>query len=233
MNDDVKKLKSEFDAFLSPSPTFTSKDKHNIRKRIAGKMKPRSTHVLPSFLTGIVLCFIVVFGYFVLAGHQQPQLVALPTQKESALQLRSDLTKTPLGETHYTSIELSASLQSIYEKFANTQNEELLRGLRPFEIFQLFFYAERIEDYETQYALYITDSSHDKVFETVEDYIKTKKTEEGTLLQRIEQELNEGGYLIESIGQNANIIISKKEGLGFGLVKSERDIWKVRWLPIQ
>lgn len=47
---------------------------------------------------------------------------------------------------------------ALYEKFAKTKDDEVLRGVEPQQIVRVQLYANYMEDYETMYALYASDS---------------------------------------------------------------------------
>ena len=47
---------------------------------------------------------------------------------------------------------------ALYEKFAKTKDDEVLRGVEPQQIIRVQLYANYMEDYETMYALYASDS---------------------------------------------------------------------------
>ncbi|MDZ5471618.1 hypothetical protein SM124_07635 [Bacillus sp. 31A1R] len=126
---------------------------------------------------------------------------------------------------------LQGHLNSIYNEFKSTKTDDLLAELSPSDVFQLWMYAEEIKDYRTQYALFIDDKQYVKTFETVEEYIDAKKEpNSSSLLQSVKE-----GQLNEVIVNDGTSYISIEEelGLGFGLSKDEKGIWKVNWSPIQ
>lgn len=133
---------------------------------------------------------------------------------------------------------LPSKLQPIYQEYSKTKDDGLLRDLSPFEVFQLYFYAEEQEDYETQYALFIHDEMYIKVFETYEEYLDAIVNppfpikEEDKLLSKIKIAVLEERVISED-SASISIGVNNEEGLGFGLTKNSIGVWKINWLPIQ
>jgi hypothetical protein len=130
---------------------------------------------------------------------------------------------------------LTEPLNHVYKEFSMRKEDEILRGLSPAEVFQLYLFAEEVEDYFTQYALFNHDPDVEKTFKTVNDYLQAINespflAEEQTLLYKVKN-----GPLEEVIidDSSAYISILKEEGLGFGLSKNSDGIWKVNWMPTQ
>ncbi|MBE4909091.1 hypothetical protein IMZ08_13560 [Bacillus luteolus] len=129
---------------------------------------------------------------------------------------------------------ISPELEKVYQRFRTDFNEEALIGLSPLDIFKLYYYAASIEDYRTQYELFIFDEEYIRVFETYEDYLQAvNETREASsnLLEMISK-----SNLMEVIlpdDENAAITVGDLEGTSFGLVKNKKGIWKVQWLPLQ
>lgn len=130
-------------------------------------------------------------------------------------------------------LQLPYRLLEVYKTFAQTQNDGLLKGLTPFDIFQLYLYAEVQKDYKTQYSLFIDDPEYEPTFKTYEEYAAAAKQNgksSETLLEIIK-----AGKLEEKMTseKEAHIVISKDIGLSFGLTRNKIGIWKVKWLPLQ
>ncbi|WP_436376640.1 hypothetical protein [Cytobacillus sp. BC1816] len=126
-------------------------------------------------------------------------------------------------------------LNHVYKEFSLRGTDEILRGLSPADVFQLFLFAEETEDYYTQYALFNHDPDIEKPFPALNDYLKAKSEspsipEEQTLLHRVKNADLEEVIIDES---SAYISITEEEGFGFGLSKNNDGIWKVNWMPIQ
>ncbi|MFE8703098.1 hypothetical protein ACFYKX_21185 [Cytobacillus sp. FJAT-54145] len=150
----------------------------------------------------------------------------------------NDIIATPFEilKDNNNKLILPEDLQNIYSQFAESKNDGVLAGLSPAKVFQLYFYAEEIEDYETQYALFIDDEQYIKVFPTYEDYLDAVMNppvpvQGETLLDKVKRSQLEERIINE---KEAGVSISSgEEGLGFGLSKNSRGIWRVNWMPIQ
>ncbi|TBL79018.1 FG-GAP repeat protein [Paenibacillus thalictri] len=64
----------------------------------------------------------------------------------------------PAGDEQWL---LSKETEERYGRFAENKEEELLRGLSPLDVFKFYVKASEEGDYETQYALFIKDPSHE------------------------------------------------------------------------
>ncbi|WP_342429944.1 hypothetical protein [Neobacillus sp. FSL H8-0543] len=138
-----------------------------------------------------------------------------------------------------TNIEPSAELKALYTGYASKQNDQLLAGLSPLDVFKLYFYAKHMEDSETIYALYIKGEmfgtpSEEEYFGEPEFYgaifnENDKKFYAG--LQQVKE------FKINYLHDNEAVITWKaQEGSfpAFRMFKDpKKDVWKVSWLPIQ
>jgi hypothetical protein len=247
LNNELNGLKNEFDNYLSPKPVFTDEDKKRIRKKINqsrtfNRVSPR---LIPNILTAALL-FIGVFfiGNFLLNElnfSQQETSMPEPTRsgtEETPFNAPASDTKASKDEGVLEAERnfLSEELIEIYNRFAETKDDEVLRGLRPIEIFKFYFYAYEQKDFETQYALFIQDDMYIKVFPTVSDFLSAVQSENREdQLKFIEEEIKNNDTLEEVINseRNAVILVSAEKALGFGLTLNENGIWKVNWLPFQ
>jgi hypothetical protein len=130
---------------------------------------------------------------------------------------------------------LPEPLNHVYKEFSLRGTDDILRGLRPAEVFQLYLFAEEIEDFYTQYALFNHDPAVEKPFADLNDYLNAisgsaSLPEEQTLLHRVKNASLEEVIINDS---SAYISISEEDGFGFGMSKNSDGIWKVNWMPIQ
>ncbi|MGG7619228.1 hypothetical protein [Bacillus coreaensis] len=166
-----------------------------------------------------------------LKGKTLPDTVGL---KEIVLPVEPEVQSTPfhIQVNQGQKLELSAVLLVRYEQFKVTKDKQALSGLSPSEVFQLYFYAEELQDYETQYSLFIDDEEYLRVFATYEDYLTAKQQNPSTgLLEQVKV-----GTLFEHIIDETSASVSieaETKGLSFGLSKNKLGIWCVNWLPIQ
>ncbi len=164
-------------------------------------------------------------------GKTLPDTVGL---KEIVLPEEPEVQSTPfhIQVNQGQKLELSAVLLDRYELFKVTKDKQVLSGLSPSEVFQLYFYAEELQDYETQYSLFIDDEEYLRVFETYEDFLTAKQQNPSTgLLEQVK-----AGTLFEYVIDETSASVSieaETTGLSFGLSKNKHGIWCVNWLPIQ
>jgi hypothetical protein len=132
-------------------------------------------------------------------------------------------------------IELPNRLLVVYSDFSKTKEQKLLSGLSPFDIFQLYYYAENKQDFKTQFALYIDDAEYEAPFKSVKEYVAAKNLPEDQKGRNAILEIIKSAQLEEVVtsSNDAHIMISKDTGLGFGLIKNNKGFWKVKWMPLQ
>ncbi|MGG3574528.1 hypothetical protein ABES80_19030 [Bacillus gobiensis] len=128
-------------------------------------------------------------------------------------------------------IQLPDNLMSIYEKYSISLDDELLRNLKPSDIFYLYYYCDDQKDYKTKYTLYNNDPEYESPFKSYDDYLQAVQSEENPSSR--EGFLSKTLY--ETITDDKYAVISSKEteGPAFALSKNSEGIWKVNWLPIQ
>ncbi|MCU9613542.1 hypothetical protein OEV98_08220 [Caldibacillus lycopersici] len=80
--------------------------------------------------------------------------------------ITADQTTIELGitsrnqRTYETTIELSEKLLTIYDQYASSYNDSLLKGLLPFEVFQIYAHALSLEDEKVKYSLLIKGDAY-------------------------------------------------------------------------
>ncbi|MCR1898786.1 hypothetical protein NSA47_07290 [Irregularibacter muris] len=140
-------------------------------------------------------------------------------------------------------ISLTHGQLEIYEKYAKTGDEQLLKQLTPLEIFKCYIHAYEIHDYNTLYGFYIKGEVYGtpKKKDFLGDMDGEKMDKENLLLIK---ELKENIKKLSQIrydDDTAYIQITLKESneisrdlvWNFKLLKNQQDIWKVDWLPIK
>jgi hypothetical protein len=138
-----------------------------------------------------------------------------------------------------TNIEPSAELMALYNEYASKNDDQLLAGLSPLDVFKLYFYAKHLEDSETTYALYIKGEmfgtpSEEEYFGEPEFYGAIFNENDKKLYSELQQVRE---FKINYLNNNEAIITWKdQEGSlpAFRLIKDPyKDVWKVSWLPMQ
>ncbi|MEJ8544214.1 hypothetical protein [Brevibacillus borstelensis] len=149
-----------------------------------------------------------------------------------------------------STFDLSHELKDTYFEFMETKKDEVLNGLGPVDILKLYFFAEGEGDLQMQYAFY-TDHEEDakpSLEQLLEDVkndpvgadnmqkrladLKAHVTGFETKEQRPESPPGQKPvYLAEAIVYMQ--FSDGREAQPFRLVKNQRGIWKVSWMPIQ
>ncbi|ALC82866.1 MULTISPECIES: hypothetical protein [Bacillus] len=154
--------------------------------------------------------------------------------KEILTDLRStesidDSQKFSLLTDDKNGIRLPDNLMRIYEKYSISLDDELLKNLKPSDIFYLYYYCDDQKDYKTQYALHNNDPNYEKP--NYNEYIQAVQSEnnpssrEGFLSKTLYETITDDKYAV--------ITSKETEGPAFALSKNAEGIWKVNWLPIQ
>lgn len=128
-------------------------------------------------------------------------------------------------------LPLNDALLSSYKEFAAKKNWNILKHYGPFEIMQLYLYADKQRDYETMYALY----SQNEALPSLEQFVKEQEERDGlgNLLR---------GYQFATLYYAENDpdktvgvqlhYIEGADSLVFQMTQ-EDGFWKVQYLPLQ
>ncbi|MGA5688555.1 hypothetical protein [Cytobacillus pseudoceanisediminis] len=175
---------------------------------------------------------LILGGYRAAEGSvHQAEVLEVATPKDPPV----EAVPFQLALNNNTELVLREPLNHVFKEFSLRGTDEILRGLSPSEVFQLYLFAEEIEDYYTQYALFNHDQDIGKPFPTLNHYLNaisesSSIPEEQTLLHRVKNARLEEVIIDDS---SAYISISEEDGFGFGLSKNSEGIWKVNWMPTQ
>lgn len=131
--------------------------------------------------------------------------------------------------------EWSDEEKAVYAKFHQTHDEELLRNLTPIQIARLYFYSSFKNHPETTYYFYT--NRPDYIAWSLEEHMKNAQMEQEMYVDLSDyyvgmaKQLTEGTFIQTS---DENGYISFDQGMtGFQLVKNEKGIWQVGFMPIQ
>lgn len=144
---------------------------------------------------------------------------------------------TPINESI---LPLSEKMQELYNQFQANPDQELLRGLEPYQVMQLYLYASTQQDYDTQYEFYIKDER--TVVPPKEEFLadlnKHPETKEKAVKQnysiitsQIIQPKSEVDYWEHAIIEFKDT--QTEHYTYFTLLKNNDGIWTVSWTPIQ
>lgn len=132
-------------------------------------------------------------------------------------------------------LDLSQDEIEIYNHFKEKYDDEVLRGSSPITLMKLYFYAENMKDFETQYELYIDDPN--SVLWSKEEFIKVanveKKDEDISSDSILSYFENAQDPNVSYTTGAACVEINEEEGIGFSLKMNKDGIWKVSYLPLQ
>jgi hypothetical protein len=141
-----------------------------------------------------------------------------------------------------TTIELSTELQSIYKEYAKKKNDMLLRGLKPIDIFKMYYHAMNLGDLETEYEFYHKGKNSgtpdretyfndpffnvsEKELENAKDFYKQLETVQTFYEVYLSNDETVISFKIEPDSFNT---------FGFRLIKdSNTEVWKVSFIPLQ
>lgn len=132
-------------------------------------------------------------------------------------------------------LELDSELVGVQEFIRKNKNLEAMAGYQPFDVFRLFMYTKAGEDYETLYYFHHTDEDNLPVAK----YVEENRTEDVTIQNRdFMKKLNEvREFEVVMTEANRATVAFKLPGsddlLEFKLMKSDDNIWRALWLPLQ
>lgn len=147
------------------------------------------------------------------------------------------------NEVAVTTQDISLSNRELenFQKYSETENEQLLKDLSPLEVFKYYYHAFRVNDQQTLYNLYIKGDAYGAP--SRKDFLKEMGKKEIEQLQA----LGKFQYHIKDFAQinyddkTSYIQINFEEGSevaksqpwNFKLIKNSQDIWKVDWVPLE
>jgi hypothetical protein len=127
---------------------------------------------------------------------------------------------------------MDKKLMMLYQELVKTKDENLLKGLQPKDIFNLYYHAQDNNEFETQYLLYNQDPNVGNKLSLKEFITNANQSKKSSFI--IIDELKQNQTIKEVIVDSAAYIeIGSKEGLDFGLTKDQHGIWRVNWLTYQ
>ncbi|WP_332646609.1 hypothetical protein [Lysinibacillus sp. 54212] len=127
-------------------------------------------------------------------------------------------------------IVLDSQLEDIFNEFSIAYNQDLLEGLQPHEVFQLYLFAEEQKNDRALYELINDDEDYFKP--TLEEYMKESEIDVNRNKIIDNPFKNKELYVMDE-GSNEAYIITKYKEHFFGMSKNSNGIWLVNLLPIQ
>ncbi|MGI6308742.1 MAG: hypothetical protein ACOX1X_09150 [Dethiobacteria bacterium] len=145
------------------------------------------------------------------------------------------------SKDQYESFELTDEEQAIYQQFAETKNDNLLKDLSPIQVVKQWLHADKIGDYRTQYYLFNIENNVLPFLDTdieVTEEIWIQVTGGGNIDQGRFQKFFEEVVSFEvddSYGNEQKIAIrfdrNDDSSFLFWLSKNSSGIWKVEFEP--
>src|SRR5690554_2913900 len=146
------------------------------------------------------------------------------------------------NEVEYETLNPSLTSHQLdkYQDYANSESEQLLKGLSPMDIFKYYYNAFKTNDYKTLYGLYIKGEAYGTPsWKEFSKNIEDKEIIQMELLKRLE-------YNIQSLAQikyddktsyiqvnfKMDNDLTKSGNWNFKLIKNNEEIWKLDWLPL-
>lgn len=175
---------------------------------------------------------LLIFIMFAIVGCQNsPQPVKI---------LEEDQVK---NEVAITTQDISLSNRELenFQKYSETENEQLLKDLTPLEIFKYYYHAFSVNDQQTLYNLYIKGEAYGTP--NRKEFLEEMEKKDIAQLQL----LNNFQYSIENFAQinyddktsyiqvnfKEDSEVNKSQPWNFKLIKNSQDIWKVDWVPLE
>ncbi|WP_078548528.1 hypothetical protein [Litchfieldia alkalitelluris] len=263
MDKELKNLKDTYDDQFSTT-TFSSLDKENVYLKIKKRKKEKRFNLqrfLPKTLSYLAYgaMIILIFGMvnnqvkIVPDGFTSKEEETLGnsslSNKESVNNFKKsigdEVNEDGIGEliekidNVETTIALSPELEVIYEEYADSENDALLKELSPLDIFKFHFHAKQLGDERTLYNLYFQGEysgtpSEEEYFGDPE-FFGAKMTENDQKLYNKLLQVKE--FNINYLQINEAIITWEKTDESFPVFRMIKDtkqgVWKVSWLPMQ
>ncbi|WP_391116591.1 hypothetical protein [Psychrobacillus sp. L3] len=125
-------------------------------------------------------------------------------------------------------------IQAMYQSFAETNDQTVLKEATAEEIVGLYYYCIQLGDYETQYELYIKDDGYYQIpkaeyMSAPHEKITEFRKEFSSF--RFEQRSDEGGYVVLTLHpENAQYL--QDTVVGFAVIHTENG-WRAAFMPTQ
>jgi hypothetical protein len=124
-----------------------------------------------------------------------------------------------------------------YQAFSKNKADELLMGMEPLDILQIYAYASEKGDYETLYALFIQGNGIPSREAYLSSVAKDPGLQERSKSQwaawkkiyRLQEEQNGDQVTIRMISPDSSSISERT----FRVIRNEKGIWKVVWPSLQ
>ncbi|WP_407271919.1 hypothetical protein [Radiobacillus sp. PE A8.2] len=136
-------------------------------------------------------------------------------------------------------LQLDQQLQALYEQYSQTHDDQLLKGLTPFQIMQFYMIASEDNDFETYYALLMKEAPYDLPEKEslradygdfgLADYWGLDARTNYVLQTRNDAGVDRGVVLWFKTDNNEDA----EERMAFQVKQRKDGIWKVPFMPIQ
>ena len=125
-------------------------------------------------------------------------------------------------------------VHGLFKMFAGTHDQTVLKGASPEEIVGLYYYCAQLNDFKTQYALYIKDDNYMQISEA--EYLSG----EHQVITRVSDEITSMRFSPHTDGNGVVTLTLHSDGtlskyateLSFQLIQTENG-WRPPFMPIQ
>ncbi|GGA83366.1 hypothetical protein [Ornithinibacillus halotolerans] len=136
---------------------------------------------------------------------------------------------------HESTIELSDELLTIYKQYEATFDEELLKGLSPFDVFRLHYHAIFENNLDVEYGLYIKNEN--SIYPDKEAFLSERSDSSTDESEKHYYNMLEINHFDETYLSDNEALIRftlDNHHMAFRLHKDEElGVWKVGWLALQ
>jgi len=132
-------------------------------------------------------------------------------------------------------LEVEQKKSDLALKLLETKDNNLLKELSPFEVFQLYMYIKAGEDYQTLYHFHLADEETLSVEEFIAENTTDEAIEQNRSFMRMLNEVRhfEVVYTDTNRAYISFKLPSNDENVEFKLTKGKNNIWYVNWVPFQ
>ncbi|WP_139125042.1 hypothetical protein [Bacillus solimangrovi] len=171
--------------------------------------------------------------YSILEQHQFNRSEASTSFVINGLSQQVPLNSKVNSNVEHKLFPLSAELNSIYEKFSSSYDEQLLKGLSALDVMRLYVHAAQTNNSEVNYELYFNDENY--YLPSKSEYLQESKHVPESKWSEINEDIVD--IVSESFDNDEEVIKlilqSRDEPVYFQMRRNKGGIWKVSWLPSQ
>ncbi|GEL78637.1 hypothetical protein [Tenuibacillus multivorans] len=238
-----QRLKQELDDMIGKDKLFNQEQKQAIFNRIESGGHSEVKSKRPFFMAGLTIAVVSIAVVLFLSEvsfapnkGKEAEESTHPVETEESEPVQ-DETKEPEDTNEYTSLQLTDELDEIYQQYAQTHDEKLLEGLKPFDIFRLYHESMIQFDRRTEFELYYQEGQYFPYdeFEPFATDLAMDEVGKQNYRDFYQELLTIDQFEIEYVSDHEALIHYEEptEGnpLSFRVVKNSNGVWKIPWIP--